>query len=203
MAYLLAQGEALVKAARYTIDLYLKSPKFERSLIEKMLDGFEENQGVFVTLEHYPTMALRGCIGFPFPSGHIKKRLVDAAIAAATEDPRFVPVAVNELEEIVVEVNVLSPPKLVEKSAPDDRKRAVRIGRDGLMIQYGFRSGLLLPEVAIEHKWNKDEFLDSICEKAGLPKGTWKRPEVNLYTFTSQIFKETYPEGQVKEVFLE
>ncbi|MDE1768553.1 MAG: TIGR00296 family protein, partial [Candidatus Micrarchaeota archaeon] len=128
---------------------------------------------------------------------------VDAAIAAATEDPRFVPVAVNELEEIVVEVNVLSPPKLVEKSAPDDRKRAVRIGRDGLMIQYGFRSGLLLPEVAIEHKWNKDEFLDSICEKAGLPKGTWKRPEVNLYTFTSQIFKETYPEGQVKEVFLE
>ena len=104
MPYSIEDGTLLIKAARTAIELSLKSPRFSRLMVERILSGFTESSGVFVTLEHYPTMSLRGCIGYPNPIGPLKRLLVEAAIAAAFEDPRFTPVSEPELSELIVEV---------------------------------------------------------------------------------------------------
>lgn len=200
--YSLTDGENLVKAARYSIELYLKSPNFDRSVMKGTLEKYVEKRGMFVTLEHYPTMALRGCVGFPKPSGSVGALLVEAAIAAAAEDPRFVPISHQELKETVIEVSILSDPEIVNKATAEARKREIKVGRDGLIVHYGFNSGLLLPIVAVEQDWDREEFLEGVCEKAGLPVDAWKRSNISLYKFTTQVFKETEPEGQVKEIHL-
>ena len=109
-------GMQLVKAARNSIELFIINPHFKKDTVVDTLDEFERAHGVFVTLEHYPTRELRGCIGFPRAVGPIKESLVDAAIAAAFEDPRFVPVSKYELEELLVEVSILSSPVQVTGS---------------------------------------------------------------------------------------
>jgi hypothetical protein len=203
MPYSLEEGSTLVKAARSTIELYLKSPRFSRLMIERYLQRFDTSSGVFVTLEHYPTMTLRGCIGFPNPIGPLKRLLVEAAIAAAFEDPRFPPISDHELGELVIEVSVLTKPEHIDKSTVSGRLKEIKIGRDGLMINYGFKSGLLLPIVAVHELWNKEEFLNNLCLKAGLPEDAWKRPEISLYKFSTQVFKEKEPMGTVEEVPLD
>lgn len=202
MEYSLADGENLVKAARYSVELYLKSPNFDRKVMKGTLDKYSEKRGVFVTIEHYPTMALRGCIGFPKPVGSLGSLLVEAAIGAAAEDPRFVPVSHRDLEETLIGVSILSDPQIINKVTPEGRKKEVKVGRDGLIIHYGFNSGLLLPVVAVEQEWDKMEFLEGVCEKAGLPGDAWTRSDISLYKFTAQVFKETEPQGQVKEIRL-
>ncbi|MEM0086762.1 MAG: TIGR00296 family protein [Candidatus Micrarchaeaceae archaeon] len=196
--YSLEEGEKLVKAARYAIELHIKSPNFNKSIIEHHIEGFNQKHGVFVTIEHYPTKELRGCIGFIKSMGPIKSSLVDAAIAAASEDPRFVPVSHRELNDITIEVSILSEPKRLT-GTPEEIENSVKIGRDGLIIEYGFYSGLLLPIVAVEQKWTAREFLENVCLKAGLSRHMWRQPGVELYTFTTQVFRETEPNGSVIE----
>ncbi len=196
-------GDVLVKAARYAIEIHLKSPRFDQTVMEKILDKYNEKRGVFVTIEHHPTMSLRGCIGYPRPTGQLGKMLVHAAIGAATGDERFVPISQRELQEVVVEVSILSEPKPIEKSTATGKKNDIKLGRDGLIINYGFKTGLLLPIVAVENKWDKERFIEELCMKAGLPPQSWKRPDVSLYRFTAQVFKEASPEGEVREVHLE
>lgn len=200
MQYTLHDGERLVKAARHSIELYLSSPKFDKRMIERHLGKYSERNGVFVTIEHYPTMELRGCIGFPNAVGQVKSMIVDAAIAAATEDPRFVSMSKNDLADSVIEVSILSNPELIEEKSESGRLNAVKVGRDGLIIRYGFDSGLLLPVVPVEQGWEKRKFLENVCIKAGLEADSWKKPEINLYKFTAQVFKESSPDGAVKEV---
>ena len=200
--YSLEQGRELVKAARYVIDSVASTNKFSRWIAEERLGRFGQKHGVFVTIEHYPTKALRGCIGYPLPERPIKQTLVDAAIAAATEDPRFVPVSHMELNHILVEVNVLSSPVKIKASTPESLKRQIKIGRDGLIIRYGYNSGLLLPIVAVEEDWNSDEFLENLCIKAGLPTTKWKNGQVHIEKFTSQVFRETSPQDGVEEIML-
>ncbi len=200
MQYSLHDGETLVRAARSSIELFLNSPRFENTMIERHIERFTEHRGVFVTIEHYPTMSLRGCIGFPRPMGPLKELVVEAAIAAATEDPRFVPLSHHELKESVIEVSVLHQPELVSETTVRGRINAVKVGRDGLIIHYGFKSGLLLPVVPVEEKWGKEEFLRGVCAKAGLNEDSWKKPDISLYKFTAQVFKESEPEGSVKEI---
>jgi len=201
-SYSLEDGRVLVSAARSAIELCIKSPKFDRSMVEGSIERFTEHSGVFVTLEHYPTMTLRGCIGFPEPSGPLKSLLVEAAIAAATEDPRFMPVSHQELGHLVVEVSILSKPERIIQKSASGRLKEVKVGRDGLVIRYGFKSGLLLPVVPVEQGWNKEEFLGQTCVKAGMPEDAWRRPEIELYKFTAKVFKESEPGGSVEEVAL-
>lgn len=203
MSYSLEDGALLIKAARTAIELSLKSPRFSRLMVEKTLSNFTESSGVFVTLEHYPTMSLRGCIGYPNPIGPLNRLLVEAAIAAAFEDPRFTPVSEQELGELVVEISVLTKPEHIDSTSPSGRLKEIKVGRDGLMIKYGFKSGVLLPIVAVEELWNKEEFLSNLCMKADLPEDSWRRPEIDLYKFTSQVFKEREPGGKVEEVQLD
>lgn len=196
------QGEQLVKAARSSIELYLSNPHFNKDTIKNTLREFDKPYGIFVTLEHYPTRELRGCIGFPRAVYPLAESLVDSAIAAAFEDPRFVSVSKPELSHLLIEISILSDPVQV---TGNEKKRleSVKVGRDGLMIEYGLHSGLLLPIVAVDYKWTKKKFLEETCIKAGLHKDYWSQPNVRLYRFESQVFREQDPEGKVIEVKLD
>ncbi len=195
----LKEGEDLVRAARNAIELELKNPYFKKNVVYESVKHFGEPSGVFVTIYHYPTSTLRGCIGFPRPVKSLGQAVVDASIAASFEDPRFVPVSHNEFAELIVEVSVLSEMEQIQGS-PEERLKAVKVGRDGLLIEYGMYSGLLLPEVAVEENWDAEQFLEGVCEKAGIPEGYWKQRNVRLYKFTAQVFKESEPNGRVYEV---
>ena len=192
----LEEGEKAVKLARKAIESYLE----RREVIKERLGGvFEEKRGVFTTLTKHGE--LRGCIGFPYPVKRLDEAIIESAIAAATEDPRFPPVKLEEMDEIIVEVTVLTPPKKVEVK-PQERPKAIEIGRHGLIVKYKYFSGLLLPQVAVEHNMDEEEFLTQTCLKAGLSPDCWLFNEVELYTFEGQIFKEEEPRGKVIEVKL-
>jgi uncharacterized protein len=200
--YSLKEGDRLVKAARYAIELYMKSTEFRNDIVERTLSEFTQKHGVFVTIYHYPTKTLRGCIGFMEGVGPIKRLLIEAAIAAASEDPRFVPVSPIEFEHMVIEISVLSKEERIHGDA-EQVKKQIKIGRDGLVIEHGYSKGLLLPIVAVEERWSVQQFLDNVCLKAGLEEHAWKHNTSMLYKFSTQVFKEVEPNGKIEEVDME
>ncbi len=187
-------GEILVKTARRIVTEYLNS-RTKAKLDEKFVTNFSFNSGVFVTLNNQ--VGLRGCVGFPLPDKKLYNVLVDAAIASATEDPRFPSVNSQELEEITFEVTVLSPPEVIHVSDTTEYPSQIKVGRDGLIVKRGFNSGLLLPQVPIEYRWTEEEFLSHTCEKAGLPKECWQDKETQVQKFEGIVFKEETPKGKV------
>jgi len=122
---------------------------------------------------------------------------VDAAIASATSDPRFLPVKYEELSEITFEVTVLTSPIVIKVEDPAEYPKMIKVGRDGLIVKWEFGSGLLLPQVPIEYGWNEEEFLGNTCEKAGAPQDYWKRKSTMVMKFEGIVFKETEPNGPV------
>ena len=156
---------------------------------------FETERGVFVTLEK--DGALRGCIGRPRAEQPAIEALVESAVGAATDDPRFPPVAPDELDSITVEVSVLTPPEPLEVDEPSAYPEAIAVGRDGLIVYGDGRSGLLLPQVPVEQDWGPEAFLAGTCRKAGLPVTAWRDPDVTIETFQAQIFSEQEPGGPV------
>ncbi len=170
-------GQILVKTARMVVTEYLKNgSKIE--LGEKIQEDFSFKSGVFVTLNN--SSGLRGCIGYPLPDKKLFNALKDAAIAAATEDPRFPPVKFEELDSITFEVTVLTPPTKIEVDESQEYLSKIKVGQDGLIVKYGYNSGLLLPQVPTEYGWNEREFLEHTCEKAGLAKDYWKKDEIEI-----------------------
>ena len=189
-----SDGVVLVKTARKAVTEFLSNGnrmKLESDLEEK----FSFNSGVFVTLNNPD--GLRGCIGFPMPEKKLAHAIVDGAIAAATEDPRFPTVKTNELNDIVFEVTVLTPPVEIDVSDPMEYLEKIKVGRDGLIIRHSFSSGLLLPQVPVEYGWDVEEFLQHTCEKAGLARDTWKNESVKIEKFEGIIFKEETPNGTI------
>jgi len=189
-----SDGVFLVKTARKAVTEFLSNGnrmKLESDLEEK----FSFNSGVFVTLNNPD--GLRGCIGFPMPEKKLAHAIVDGAIAAATEDPRFPSVKTNELIDIMFEVTVLTPPVEIDVSDPMEYLEKIKVGRDGLIIRHSFSSGLLLPQVPVEYGWNVEEFLQHTCEKAGLARDTWKNESVKIERFEGIIFKEETPNGTI------
>jgi len=189
-----SDGVVLVKTARKAVTEFLSNGnrmKLESDLKEK----FSFNSGVFVTLNNPD--GLRGCIGFPMPEKKLSHAIVEGAIAAATEDPRFPSVKTNELNDIVFEVTVLTPPVVIDVSDPTEYLEKIKVGRDGLIIRHSFSSGLLLPQVPVEYGWNVEEFLQHTCEKAGLSRDTWKNESVKIEKFEGIIFKEETPNGTI------
>jgi len=189
-----SDGVLLVKAARRAVTEFLSNGdrmKLESDLEEK----FSFNSGVFVTLNN--PNGLRGCIGFPMPEKKLSHAIIEGAIAAATEDPRFPSVKTNELNDIVFEVTVLTPPVEIDVSDPMEYLEKIKVGRDGLIIRHSFSSGLLLPQVPVEYGWNVEEFLQHTCEKAGLTRDTWKNESVKIEKFEGIIFKEETPNGVI------
>jgi len=154
----------------------------------KLTPVFSEKRGVFVTLTKEG--CLRGCIGFPYPVIPLGEAIEQAAVAAASEDPRFPPVAESELTAIKIEVTVLTPPVAIT-GPPDDRPSHVVPGRHGLIVRGMGTSGLLLPQVCTDYDWDARTFLDQTCAKAGLPSHVWHNKNVEVLTFEGQIFSET------------
>ena len=189
-----SDGVVLVKTARKAVTEFLSNGnrmKLESDIGEK----FSFNSGVFVTLNNPD--GLRGCIGFPMPEKKLSHAIIEGAIAAATEDPRFPSVKTNELNDIVFEVTVLTPPVEIDVSDPMEYLEKIKVGRDGLIIKHSFSSGLLLPQVPVEYGWNVEEFLQHTCEKAGLARDTWKNENVKIEKFEGIIFKEETPNGVI------
>lgn len=139
-----------------------------------------EKRGAFVTLKKRGQ--LRGCIGYIEGIKPLYQAVVEMAIAAAFRDPRFPPLTRGELEQLDIEISVLSPLTEVKNV------QTIEVGCHGIYIVKGFQSGLLLPQVAVEHHWNRETFLAETCFKAGLPTQAWKDKETKIYIFSADIF---------------
>lgn len=144
-------------------------------------EAFRCRRGAFVTLKK--DGSLRGCIGHFTGTGSLGRTIVDMAASAAVNDPRFSPVRPWEVEGLSIDISILSP---LEPAVPED----VVPGTHGLYIKLGFRSGTLLPQVAAEEGWDRGTFLAHTCLKAGLPPDSWKRDDVEIYTYTAEVFGE-------------
>jgi AmmeMemoRadiSam system protein B/AmmeMemoRadiSam system protein A len=144
-------------------------------------ETFRTPRGAFVTLTKRGE--LRGCIGYIEPILPLAQAVIRTAIYAATEDPRFPPVAAGELKDIRIEISVLTPPR------PIDDSRTVKVGTHGLIVEQGGAKGVLLPQVPAEFGWGREEFLDQVCLKAGLPRDAWKKG-ARLSVFEAIVFHE-------------
>ncbi|MDD5148841.1 MAG: TIGR00296 family protein [Candidatus ainarchaeum sp.] len=196
----LEDGKELVKLARKSIEYYSATGAFWREKAGN--DKFLKERGVFVTINEFPSKELRGCIGFPYGVKPLWEATIEVAIEAGFHDPRFLPLKAEELEKILIEVSVLTAPEEIFGEKKDCLKK-IKIGQDGLIVQRGYRSGLLLPIVPVNYAWNSETLLEQTCIKAGLPKATWRSAEVHVFKFCSQIFTEKQPNGKIEEINLE
>lgn len=195
----LEEGKFLVKLAREAVRNYLLHGKeikpFKNTPNKLLLPGAS-----FVTILTLVggKEELRGCIGYIRPIEPLAMNVIHAAIAAATQDPRFLPMEASELDNVVFEVSVLSVPELLEGIGKKLLGQFV-IGRDGLIVDDGFYTGLLLPEVPVEYCWDEETFLSETCIKAGLHPDCWMDEGVRVYRFRTKTFKEISPGGDVQE----
>jgi uncharacterized protein len=150
--------------------------------LEPPTNHLEEPRGVFTSL--YLNGALRGCVGYVLPIGSVYRAVVETARAAAFEDARFPPVKIDEAPHLQVELSVLSLPQPI---APE----SIEIGRHGLLVSMAGHRGLLLPQVPLEHNWDRETFLNQTCRKAGLPMDAW-RNGATVEAFTAEIFGEKH-----------
>jgi len=191
------EGEFLVRLARKSIEEHLSGRRVEPPTPPS--ERLAEKRGVFVTLYRYPSKELRGCIGLPYPTHRLVDAVIHAAISSATADPRFPPVRLREMDGIVIEVSVLTEPEEIKYDDPKKLPEKIVIGRDGLIIEAGGFSGLLLPQVPVEYNWTPEEYLMHLSLKAGLPSTYWLTGRARIYRFTAQIFAEKTPRGEIVE----
>ena len=184
------EGTIAVRLARSAIKAHLSGEVVETGDLPEV---FGEKRGVFVTL--HKNGDLRGCIGYPEPIMQLLDAILDSAVSAAVRDPRFPPVRYEEMEEIVVEVTILTPPVKID-AMPSDLSKHVEVGRHGLIVRKGVYQGLLLPQVATEWGFDAEEFLSQTCIKAGLLPDAWLTGAA-VYSFEGQIFTELEPDGDV------
>lgn len=175
------QKNRLLQIARETMETYIKTGK--RLDLKEDDPLFNREMGAFVTV--HKKGQLRGCIGNIIGRGPLYLTIKNMAIESSTGDPRFSPVSVNELGEIDIEISVLS--ELEKITDPN----TIEIGKHGVLVRRGFRSGVYLPQVGTETGWSREEFMNSLCaSKAGLSQDAWKKGEVDIYVFTAEVFGE-------------
>jgi len=172
--------QALLKLARSAL-LEAVTHKRLLPLPVDVPPGFDRKQGVFVTLRS--GKKLRGCIGVLESRRSLGEAVIGCAAGAASEDPRFPPVAVGELSTIHIEVSVLSPLVPI-------RPEMIVIGTHGIAIVGEGRRGVLLPQVAVEHNLTPEQFLAETCKKAGLAPEAWRDAHTQIFAFTSEVFSE-------------
>jgi uncharacterized protein (TIGR00296 family) len=193
------EGKFLVELARNAVKEYLKTGTQILPPENTPKKMFKEC-GVFVTINKlaHGEKQLRGCIGYPYPTAPLVEAVIDSAINAATQDPRFPSLSTEELDEVVFEVSVLTPPELIETKNPKEYVSKFKVGEHGLIVERGGFKGLLLPQVPVEWNWCEEEFLCQCCMKAGLPPDTWLAKGTRVYRFKGIIFEEETPQGAVK-----
>lgn len=172
-----AEREILLQLAHRAIDARLRGQSLD---LRAPTPHLEEHRGAFSTLHLHG--ALRGCIGYVLPVNSLYRTIAETAAAAAFEDPRFEPVTLEESKELSVELSVMSP---LFPISPEQ----VEIGKHGLIVALGRQRGLLLPQVPLEHGWDRETFLSETCRKAMLPSDAW-RHGAQLEAFTAEVFGE-------------
>jgi uncharacterized protein len=193
LTLMLSEGDEklLLNIARNVITSHVKKKPPVKP--QEYPEALNDKRGVFCTITKRGK--LRGCIGLPYPIKSVIDALIDAA-QSACEDPRFPPLTLKELKSIKIEISVLTEPQLITPITDDANltlaavPQRISVGRDGLIIQFGPYSGLLLPQVAREEGWNEEDFLGQLCLKAGLTEDMWKDPRAKIYSFQAQIFRE-------------
>jgi len=176
----------LLSLARDSIKSYFESRKPRLDEVKHLSD----KRGVFVTL-HDKNGKLRGCIGYPTPIYSLYTAVVEAARSAAFHDPRFPPLRKDELDSIKIEISVLSLPELIEVSHVNEYMKKIAIGKDGLIMEGAYGSGLLLPQVATENQFNVQQFLNALSQKAGLSFNAWRETSNKVYKFQADVFSES------------
>jgi uncharacterized protein len=181
-AFILQDDEKreLLRIARTSLKEYLLSGRVPPGAPHRKC--MTEPAGCFVTLHR--DHKLRGCIGKLDETAPLYKAIQEMAVAAASRDPRYQPVSVEELTLLTIEVAVLGPRRQIK--GPDE----VEIGTHGVCVSSGARRGLLLPHAAVENGWDAATFLGKACERAGLPVDTWRGPTATLEVFSAQVFDE-------------
>jgi uncharacterized protein (TIGR00296 family) len=193
------EGKFLIQLARNTAKTFLESGKTLKPP-ENTPKKLFEKCGVFVTINSVrgKKKALRGCIGYPYPTNSLVDAVIDNAINASTQDPRFEPLEKSELEHVIFEVSVLTPPEPVKVDKPEEYLKQIKVGEHGLIVEKGSYKGLLLPQVPVEWGWCEEEFLCQCCIKAGLPPDSWLTKGAKIYRFSAIVFEEETPNGEVK-----
>lgn len=176
-----ADKKKLLEIARNTIKSRLygygeKSPEF----IPPESVTLNEKRGAFVTLQKHGL--LRGCIGYIEPQKPLYKTIEEMAQAAAFKDPRFPPLRREEFDDLSIEISVLTPLREIKDI------NEIEVGVHGIYVVKGFHSGLLLPQVAVQYKWDRLTFLEETCHKAGLPSNAWEDTDTRIYIFSADIF---------------
>lgn len=170
----------LLKLVRETIQMWVSDDK--KPLLPKTEGNLGVETGAFVTL--HKKGELRGCIGHMICTAPLVETVQNMAIAAATEDPRFPRVKTEELNDIDIEISVLSPMKRIKDVGE------IEVGKHGILLGKGWNRGVLLPQVATEQGWDRDTFLKHTCLKAGLSPDDWKDPETIIEIFSAEVFGE-------------
>ena len=174
------EQKTLLKLARDTIEMWVREGK--RPPLPPAKGFLDQYCGAFVTI--HKKGQLRGCIGNMVGHAPLVETIQEMAIASSTGDPRFHPVRAEELNEIDIEISVLSPMREIKDV------NEIQVGVHGILMSRGMFHGVLLPQVAIEYKWNRTQFLQHTCAKAGLPEDAWQDPVTKIEIFSAQIFRE-------------
>jgi AmmeMemoRadiSam system protein A len=182
------EGQGLVGLAKLAIDKYLREGIII-DLKEVPFESWKKLGASFVTLENKITGDLRGCIGSIIPVQPLYKDVIRNAIAAATQDPRFVPLKYEELPNTRVKVSILSYPQKLEFKDPQDLLRKIEPFKDGLILKYGNFQGTFLPDVW-EDLPQKTQFLSQLCRKAGLQEDCWLTLPIEIYRYRTKTFTE-------------
>ena len=183
---MIKKEQQAIDLARWTLNSYVKGngPGLDppKVLQPELTDTyFNEKAGVFVTLKK--NGLLRGCIGVIVPSDTLERNIITSTRNSALNDNRIPPVRREEVDEVEIEISVLSPPK-------ESKLEDIEIGKHGLIVEGRGKNAVYLPQVATEQGWTFDQWLGSLCNKATLPTRYWTGNEVKFYTFTAQIINE-------------
>ncbi len=190
-------GKYLVAEARKCLESRLSGKDHKITDNIACLDAM---RGIFVTLHTHPDHDLRGCIGFIEPVYTLRKGIKEAAISAAIHDPRFPEVTRDELDQLIIEISILTQPEPILNTSPNDLLSKITPKKDGLIMTNGNDRGLFLPQVW-EDLPDKIQFLENLCLKAGiLEKAAWQYKDTEISRFRVQIFMETEPKGKIIEV---
>ncbi len=180
MGLSLEDKKQLLEIARKTIETAVKGEKIPEFTISSEI--LKENRGAFVTI--HKKNQLRGCIGYIVGYKPLHITVKEMAQAAALRDPRFPPVRPAELKDLHLEISVLTPIQTIKNI------EEIEVGKHGIIIERGYNSGLLLPQVATENNWDRTTFLEHTCQKAGLPNNSWKEPGTVIKIFSADVFSQ-------------
>lgn len=172
--------EELLEVARMSISAAVRGDKVPDPEVSD--EELNENRGAFVTIK--TGGRLRGCIGYVLPVDKLCNVVSEVAKSAALNDPRFPPVSEDELDELEIDISVLTPAEEIKDVSE------IEIGKHGLIVEKGGFKGLLLPQVAEEYNWDTVTFLEHTCYKAGLHKDAWKEPDAIIKVFSAEVFGE-------------